>query len=474
MIYRTSYFKKELRQSYTDNKTSRDRKITFALFSGLVSFAVFFLLQTLKDTVVAETFPEIMQPSYFSTIYIYVHMSFVLNTVYFIINYDYLFFSEIRKNSWYLLVQMGYNPVRMFAEKLLALFFSVMWTYTVGFALVILLTTFLRYNLVFSYIPSLFVAGTVNLVLISLITLMISLYARTVTNARYLIIASAALILVFKRITGFYAVLSNRVIMQNIFNIFDPGRSWFMPLAAAFIILAFPACAFRANETAKYYNPPDDEASLPEGVSLLRFSLKTCKLVPADQGRKPESLIKILNAAVSFLVIILICAMLMFNIMIIIINATAPGNEVVIRGVIPYVFKSETMKPAIMPNDLAFFRMTDRSYDIDTGQIIIFRKDNKVYVERVVEEHEDYLTVDIDHYPSAYQAGSMRQTIQRESVIGIFDGRSRWLGALILFANTVFGRLLFLLVPAVLLFYYRQIFNFYIRKKAKRQRQSGG
>lgn len=470
MIYRISYFKKELRQSYTDNKTSRDRKITFALFSGLVSFALYFLLQTLQDTVVAETFPEIMQPSYFSTIYIYIHMSFVLNTVYFIINYDYLFFSEIRKNSWYLLVQMGYDPVRMLAEKLLALFFSVMWTYTVGFALVILLTSFLRYNLVFSYIPALFIAGMVNLILISLITLMISLYTRTVANARYVILASAALIPVFKRITGFYAVISNRVIMQNMFNIFDPGRSWFMPLAAVFIILVFLVSAFRANERAKYYSVPDDETALPEGVSLLRFDLDTYKLIPADQGKKPGGLIKILNTAASFLLIVLICAMLLFNIMIIIINATAPGNETVIRGVIPYVFKSETMKPAIMLNDLAFFRKTDQEYDIEAGQIIIFRKDDKIYVERVVEEHQEYLTVDIDYYPLAYQVGSMRQTIKRESVIGIFTGRNRWLGALILFANTVFGRLLFLLVPAVLLFYYRQIFTFYLRKKSVSRR----
>jgi len=72
--------------------------MAFALFSGLVSFAFYFLLQTLKGSVVEDTFPEIMQPSFFSTIYIYIHMSFVLNTAYFIINYDYLFFSEIRKN----------------------------------------------------------------------------------------------------------------------------------------------------------------------------------------------------------------------------------------------------------------------------------------------------------------------------------------------------------------------------------------
>jgi hypothetical protein len=37
------------------------------------------------------------------------------------------------------------------------------------------------------------------------------------------------------------------------------------------------------------------------------------------------------------------------------------------------------------------------------------------------------------------------KTVPRTSVHGIFIGRNRWLGALILFANTIIGRLVLLL-----------------------------
>lgn len=465
MIYRNSYLRKELRQNYTDNKTSTGRKMAFSLFLGLISFAIYFLLQTLKDSVIADTFPEIMQPSYFSTIYIYIHMSYILYTAYFMMYYDYLFFSEIRKNSWYLLVQMKYNPIMMFFAKFIALGFSVLWTYSVGFFFVVLLTAFLKFPFVFAYMSSLFFAGLIDLVLISLITMMISLYSRTVINARYMILASAACIPAFKAISGFYSILSNRVTMQNILNMLDSKRSGFIPLALTFIIVSFLICAFRARITSQYFSSSEEDLPLLDNVGLLRINLKTGEFVPVNKSQKPAAFGTFLYITVAALLIALVCVLLIFNILVILINATTPGSEVIILGAIPYVFRSETMKPEIMPNDLAYFKRIDPSYDIAEGQIIIFRLDNMVYVERVIEDVENYLVVDIDYYPSVTQTGSMRKTISRELVIGVFNGRNRWLGALILFANTVFGRILFLLLPAVLLFYHRQIQTVYKRKR---------
>jgi hypothetical protein len=64
------------------------------------------------------------------------------------------------------------------------------------------------------------------------------------------------------------------------------------------------------------------------------------------------------------------------------------------------------------------------------------------------------------------QKGAMRKVVSREAIYGVFTGRNRWLGALILFANTVTGRFVFLLVPAVLLFFYKVIFDA-VRSKTK-------
>jgi hypothetical protein len=53
----------------------------------------------------------------------------------------------------------------------------------------------------------------------------------------------------------------------------------------------------------------------------------------------------------------------------------------------------------------------------------------------------------------------MRKTVDRSAIYGLFTHSNRWLGALILFANTIFGRLAFLFGPALLLFFYQPVKN---------------
>lgn len=467
MIYRNNYLRKELRQAYTENKAGTNRKATFALFLGLISFALYFLLQTVQESVLADVVPEIMQPSFFSTLYIYIHMAFLLNIVYFIMYYDYLFFSEIRKNSWYLLVQLRYNPVMMIFSKLFALLISIVMIYTIGFVFMLLLTIFLKYSFILAYMPSLYFAGLTDLLLLSIFTMMISLYAKSLVNARYLILLSGGGILLLKAVLGYYRVLSNRVVMQNIGNLFDIQRSWFLPAAGILVIVTGLICVFRARKVARYYTLSNQDLALPEGAKLAYWDIKAKQWRPADGSDKAAGYNKVLDRVITVSLMIFISGALLFNIFIILINASTPGSEVTIRGIIPFVFKSDTMEPDIMLNDLAYFRKVDVQYGIDVGQIIIFKQNNVIYVERVIEKNGGQLKADIDNYPPLSQSGAMLKTLSREEVIGVYSGRNRWLGALILFANTIFGRLLFLLVPTVLLFYYRQVIHLY-QKRNKR------
>ena len=69
--------------------------------------------------------------------------------------------------------------------------------------------------------------------------------------------------------------------------------------------------------------------------------------------------------------------------------------------------------------------------------------------------------VDVENYTDVRQVGTFREIIKREDIYGIYAGRSRWLGAIILFANTVFGRLLLLLIPSFLIFFYKPINKFF-------------
>lgn len=465
MIYRNSYFSKELRQAYTGSRTSTQRHLAAALFLGLFSFALFFLLQTLHETILAETVPQIMQPSFFSTLYIYIHVVFVFLTLYFMVYYEPLFLAEIRKNSWYLLIQMGYRPVRMFLSKLTALFYSVLVIYTVGFLATILLTVFLKYTFIVAYMPALYVAGLTDLLLLTLLALTFSLYTRTLINARYWTFFGALFIVAGKNMLGQYTVISDRILMRHIVNVFDPHLSAYMAAAAGIMLICALICLIRSKNLAQYYTPEISADLVPDTAEIVRFHARTGKRRPVFGRRRHEWYGRALNAAMTAFLILFICAALVFNLFIIVLNAAVPGQEMTIGGVIPYVFQSRTMEPAIRINDLAYFKKVDAQEPIKPNEIILFTENNIVYVERVQAKHGDNLVVDIDNYPPLSQAGAMIKTVPRQDVQGLYIGRNRWLGALIVFANTIFGRLLFLLVPAVLLFYHAQIYKYFRKER---------
>ena len=453
MIYRSSYFRKELRQAYIDNAVGFRRKMSLAIFMGLVAFAVFFMLQTLTESVVSEAAPEIMQPSFFSTIYIYIHIALVGVTVYYIVFCEWLFFSEIRRNAWYMLIQLRYRSVVMIAGKLTALLYSVFVIYSAGFALTTLLTVFLKYTFVFGYLPSLYLAGLMDVFLVTALSAAASLVVKRTPDARLLIAGAAVLVILIKVFTGIYGVLRNRVTMQDINNLVNPVRSGYFIVAVVVFVAALLVSAMYARRLARLYSSPEfEEHGLPKGVSVVRIDARTGKLQDSGNSKLSAKGSKIANAAATALLAVFILLALAFNVLIILISTATPGNEVTIRGTIPYIFRSDTMQPDIMFNDLAFFRKVDEQAPLEEGQIVLFKDNNIVYVERITQQLTGAVVVDIDQYPSGTEAGGMVKQVPRDAVYGVYSGRSRWLGALVLFANTIFGRILFLLVPAVLLF----------------------
>ncbi len=470
MIYRNSYFSKEARHAYIDSSVGFRRKMLLALFMGLVSFAIYFVLQTLTGTVLSEEAPEIMQPSFFSTIYIYNHVALLSIMLYFIVYHDYLFFSEIRRNAWYLLIKMGYRPVVMISGKLLALLYSVIMIYSIGFGFIILLTVFLKYTFVFAYMPALYVTGLFDIILLMSLSAAVSLFVRKYEDARLLIFLSAVLVIVLKSVSGLYEILRNRVEMQYFANLFNTGQSWYYPAFAAIFIVCITGTILRARRTAKYYNTYErDEDIVPQDVTVVHIDSSTGKQTKGRKNSLSYKYKRLINAAVTVLLIFFIAGALAFNILIIMLSTATPGNEVTIQGTIPYVFRSDTMQPSIINNDLVFFRKVDTQYNLEEGQIVLFKENNIVYIERIVHIEGDTLDVDIDSYPPAATNGAMAKEISRGAVYGVYSGRSRWLGALILFSNTIIGRILFLLVPAVLLFYRKRIAALYREKRESRK-----
>lgn len=457
MIYLNSYFSKELRQAFIENKISSKKKFAFAMFLGILAFATHFMLQALVASVLSDAVPHIMQRSYFSTVYTYNSIAYVLYVIYFIIYYNYLSFDEVRKNKWYLLVKMGYRPARMIFSKLLASLFSVFLIYSVGFLFTLILTVFLKYTFVYAYFPALYLSGLVDMLVITLISNAVSLYIRQLSTARYAILISAAFLLLLRRLLGFYDIVSNRVLMQSLHVLFDFSRSVYMPVMGGIIMLSFVVCFLRAKSIAAYYCVPYEMYGyiMPKNTDVVRVDGRTGKIRPLLDRDKGKVRARILNAAIITFLIIFVCAALIFNVFVIILSTSQPGEEVTIWGVIPYIFKSNTMEPTIMENDLAYFRRADAQEPINVGDIVLFLDNSEYFIERVISVENGEYRVDIDYYPPMSEKGVMIKTVKRAAIYGIYTHANRWLGALILFSNTIFGRILFMLGPAFLLFFYK-------------------
>ena len=172
----------------------------------------------------------------------------------------------------------------------------------------------------------------------------------------------------------------------------------------------------------------------------------------------------------SIFVIAAIAAMLLINVLVLAFSYASPEKETSINGVIPYIFQSYTMEPAIMYNDVALFRKVDTQEKLNIGDIILYKDiAGTVNVGELISfetdpetfEETGNLTTDILYYADERYRGMAEQTVSRDLVYGVHIGNNRWFGAIVLFANTIIGRLILLLIPTFLIFFYEPIVNFF-------------
>lgn len=117
-----------------------------------------------------------------------------------------------------------------------------------------------------------------------------------------------------------------------------------------------------------------------------------------------------------------------------------------------------------MYNDLAFFDAIDKQEPLHAGQSVLYHEDDGPQVASIKAVKGEKLSVDILKYTDDVKKGAYEKVIARDAIYGRYSGRSRWLGAIILFANTVLGRLILLLIPVFMLYYYKPILA-YLKKK---------
>lgn len=483
MIYQTNFFEKEFRNSYTHQKFSRKRQLSLGVFLGLITFAGYFCLQTMSESVIADAAPYLLMPSYFSTLYLYIYISLIFNVVLFIANYEYMSFVEVMRNRWYPLVQLGYRPQGLIVTKLAVRVLAQTYIYTVGFIATIFLSSFLKFPFVIGYMISMYIVGLLDVLVLSTVSLAASLYFKNTMNARYVVGMIGVGIVAGKLLSGFSKIVSDRSRMTTLANLFDLGESLYLITAALLVLVSVIICLVRGQQLSRVYNLP----LLKELPALTTRRSGTVVLAKAEGAEKKkkraadriEASVDAVEMKRPFslpvfmtttMLVLMIAAMLGLNAIVLACGYASPEKEADVMGTIPYVFQSHTMEPDIMMNDLAMFHKVDFTQKVELGSIVLF-KDNagQVQVQRLKEIIEEdaadptktkYLS-DIDYYSDSRFAGMGEMEVTRGQIYGVFYEANRWLGAVILFANTTIGRLLLLLIPTFLVFFYDPIIRFF-------------
>lgn len=207
--------------SYIEKKRKSQSILWYGVSIAILSFIIHLVLQALTRSVLSQSVPQFMMPSYFSTISLYVLVAFIMYIVYMIRYFDLLTFAEISANKWYTLAKNGYDPLKMILTKLLIRLKEIVIYYTIGYIVTILLTMLLQYPFIVNYMISLYMVGLVDIIFVTVVTMECSLFITEQRDARYVIVISAIIIWILRLSSGYYNLISDPVSMQNITHLFD-------------------------------------------------------------------------------------------------------------------------------------------------------------------------------------------------------------------------------------------------------------
>lgn len=459
MIYNNSFLRKELKESYSENSISVKNRISYALFLALLSFGVHFILLTLSRTVLSDLAPQYMNSSFFSVLSVYIDISYFFYIVFLVVNFQFLTFAEIRNNKWYILMKFGFSPLKMIFTKLYVRLINVIIVYGAGFVLTLFFTSFLKYPFIFEYILTLFILGLMDIVFIIIVTMTFSLYLKKSIILGYIMFISVLFLVVLKYFTGYYNIIRDRN-KFNSFSVLSNFSEYFIILSLIILVCIITILiGARINSKYYYFTFYIKDLDFSDNIKIVTGSDKT-STKRRIREYEPKTKIKIVSRVINTLLAILISILVVFNFIVLFISLFTPEQEISFIKVIPYVFQSETMEPNIMYNDLSFFSKTNIYEPLKAGDIVLYRAREEVNIARIQLFQADKIVVDIDNYPPQTVTYIYREAINRNQIYGKYSGRSRWLGVLILFANTSLGRLMLLLIPSILLFYYKPITKF--------------
>ena len=477
MIYRTKFFREELSYGYFERKKSLGSLIAFGIFLGMLTFSIYFILQTLTQSVLSDEASFLVQRSYHTTSLLYLAISYGVIWIYITARFQMVTFSEVYENTWYGLVHRGYSIVTLVFGKLFAQLFGILLINTAGFLSTLVMSSFLKFPLIPGYLVSMFLVSTLNCASLLIFAMASSLIVRDISNARSLFSVGAFLLIALQIILGFFALVTDRDKIMRVSALFT--NSAYLYIDLLLLLACVVVCIVKGSKAARLYHAPLLSAPPALGRAQgTRLIVRTESKAPAivrnakllSESYQPTKSGNLLSSIMSFVLVIGVLGMFAIDIVMLAFAYTSPEKETSIMGYIPYIFQSSTMEPEIKYNDIAFFEVVDEYVQLNTKDIILYKDDTGiVQVRRILNKFTDEntsapsLEVDIDYYPEGSQRGILHGFVAESAVYGRLTGVNRWLGVVILFANSMFGRMLFMLVPIILLFFSKQINDFFKR-----------
>ena len=472
---RMNLLHKEFSYGYYQKRDGLRQLVGLGVFFGMLAFSLYFLMQTLSQSVLTEEAPYFMRPSYFSTVFLYLAVSYVGFLIYFTGKLEQIAFAEVYDNGWYCMAHLKYSVGAMVMTKLLAQIVSVLIVYTAGFAVTLLLSSILKFPFVPIYLISQYALGLINAVTLLVLTLLLSMLVRDRSNARSWLTFLALALFMMQFPSGFFEIATDREKMSGFGHIWT--GSWYLWVVIASAAVSMVWCIHRGSRLARMFNPPQ-EADVPALSARLGEDVRV--VVKTDSGNAairrqgkrleaaylPVRRFNLLGYMGSALLIAVIAAMLAVNAVLLAFSYASPEKETSVMGFIPYVFQSTTMEPAVHYNDIAFFEKVDQYVEVAPSDIVLYKDEvGVVQVRKVLDFYTDEagearMNADITHYVEGAQKDALKTTLARSQIYGRLVGTNRSLGVVVLFANTMFGRLLFLLIPSVLIFFSGPIFGF--------------
>ena len=477
MIYRTKFFREELSYGYFERKKSIGALLALGVFLGMLTFSIYFIFQTLSQSVLSDEASFLVQKSYHTTSLLYLAVSYAAFWIYISSRFQMVTFSEVYENTWYGLVHQGYSIVTLVFGKLFAQLFGMLLINTAGFLTTLLMSSFLKFPFIPGYLVSMFLIGTLNCASLLIFAMASSLIVRDISNARSLFSVGSFLLVALQIVLGFFTLVTNRESIMRVCALFTGSVYLYVNIALLFVCVI--VCILKGSQAARLFHEP----LLSEPPTLgraqgTRLVVRTESTAPAirrnakllSESYQPRKSGNLLSSIMSFLLVIGVFALFAVDIVMLAFSYASPEKETSIMGYIPYIFQSSTMEPEVQYNDIAFFEVVDSYVLINPEDVVLYKDETGIVqvrrVEKIFTDDETdllMLEVDIDYYPEGSQKGILHGYVEQSAVYGRLVGINRWLGVIILLANSVFGRILFMLVPIILLFFSKQINDFFKR-----------